>query len=482
MMYLCRPIKEKMAHKYKKRPVLEAIALTGIADKGKCIGRTAEGAVVFVEDAVPGDVVDVQVTKKKSGYFEGYAVNWHSKSVDRTVPLCAHFGICGGCKWQNLTYAAQLHHKEQVVVDAFRHLAKVGVGEMLPILGCESPWEYRNKLEFTASNKVWLTAEDLNTGKSNQHDVLGFHRPGAFDKAVDIEHCHLMPAPSNALRNFIKAKAKELGMTFFDLKKQYGMLRTVLFRYTATGELMVNVVFYHDDIALRTALLDAILGAFPTVTTLLYCINGKANDTILDQKIIVWHGVGYVEDKLGDIRFRIGPKSFFQTNTRQAVTLYDVIVRFADLQGTENVYDLYTGLGSIALYLARKCGHVVGIEEIAPAIEDAKINAELNGITNTTFYAGDVKNILTAEFSEKHGKPDVLITDPPRAGMHAAVVQMLLQLAAPKLVYVSCNPATQARDLQLLSEKYDVAKVQPVDMFPHTHHIENVALLTLRSV
>lgn len=459
---------------------MQNVKFTGIADKGKSVGRDEQGRVIFVEDVAPGDVADVLVLRKKKGFLMGVAQQIHHYSEDRVEPICAHFGVCGGCRWQHISYEAQLRHKQQVVEDAMRRIAKVDIGETEPILGAKETQYYRNKLEFTFSNKRWLSAEELNTDISNVENVVGFHRPGAFDKVVDIKHCWLQPAPSNSLRDTVKAIAIEQGLTFYDAREQKGYLRQIMIRVTSIGEVLVLLSFHKNDPKRMNPYLDAILEQCPEITTLTYCINTKLNDFLYDLDMITYSGKGYVEEMLRETRFKIGPKSFFQTNTGQAVALYDTIVEYAGLKGDENVYDLYTGIGSIALYIAKHCRQVVGIEEIAAAIEDAHENAQLNDVNNAVFYAGDVKDILTHEFAEKHGRPDLLITDPPRAGMHAKVVEMLLELAAPRIVYVSCNPATQARDLHLLSEKYEVRKVRPVDMFPHTHHIESVALLELR--
>jgi 23S rRNA (uracil1939-C5)-methyltransferase len=467
--------------KKKRAKILEKVVITGIADKGKAVGRDAEGMIVFVESAAPGDVVDVKIHKEKSGYSEGVTIKIHEYSPERTTPFCQHYYLCGGCRWQHITYEAQLRHKQLQVESTFKHLAKVEVGEWLPILGCNEHTFYRNKLEYTFSNKRWLTHDEVNTQISNLENVLGFHRPGAFDKILNVDKCWLQADPSNDIRNGIKRIAIEQKLSFYDMKTHSGFMRHLFIRLTTLGEIMVIVSVKRDDKERITRLLDAIIAEFPQITSLMYCVNGKLNDFILDLPIITYTGKDFIEEMLGDVRFRIGPKSFFQTNTKQAERLFDTVAEFCDFKGGENVYDLYTGIGSIGLYLAKKVGHVVGIEEIGPAIEDAKENAERNGLTNTTFYAGDVKDILTTEFAEKHGKPDVLITDPPRVGMHEKVVRMLLELEAPKIVYVSCNPATQARDLMLLHEKYDVVKVRPVDMFPHTHHVENVALLVFRS-
>lgn len=463
-----------------KNTIIPNVEITGIADKGKSVGRDAEGRVIFVEDVAPGDVVDVFVLTKKKGFLIGIPYKFHKRSEDRQDAFCDHFGVCGGCRWQHLTYEAQLRHKYNVVENALRRIGKTEVGEFLPILPAVETIYYRNKLEFAFSNKKWLTQDEMDQGLSNEADVLGFHRPGAFDKIVDIEHCWLQEDPSNDLRNAVKRIAVEQGLDFFDLRAASGFLRHILIRITTLGEVLLIVSFFEDDMDRIKPFLDAILKEFPQITTLCYCINSKLNDYVLDLDMITYHGKGYVEEKLRHVHFRIGPKSFFQTNTRQAERLYDIVVDFAGLTGTENVYDLYTGIGSIALYVAKDCRQVVGIEEVPEAIRDAEENAAFNGITNAVFHAGDVKDILTPEFARDHGRPDVLITDPPRAGMHPKVVEILRQLEAPKMVYVSCNPATQARDLNLLSDKYEVLKVQPVDMFPHTHHIENVALLQLK--
>jgi 23S rRNA (uracil1939-C5)-methyltransferase len=464
----------------KKDIVLTGVNMIGIADEGRCVGKTAEGQVVFASGAVPGDVADVLVTKKRKGHMLGRVQQIHSYSPDRLAPFCAHFGACGGCKWQHLDYAAQLRQKETVVRDALQRIAKVEVGEWQPILGSAESRFYRNKMEFAFSSRRWLAPDEMNQGISNQSDVLGFHPAGGFDKVIDILECHLQADPSNEIRNAARAIGQEQELDFYNIKSHQGFLRTLLLRTSSLGETMVLVSFGEDDAEKRTAYLSELQRRCPQITSLLYCINTKFNDTIWDLPVETWHGEPYIEEMLGEVRFRIGPKSFFQTNTRQAKALYDVVAEFANLQGHENVYDLYTGIGSIGLYLARKCKQVVGIEEVAPAIDDAKINAQLNGIQQVKFYVGDVKNILTSEFAQVHGKPDVLITDPPRAGMHEDVANMLLELATPRVVYVSCNPATQARDLQRLSARYDVKKVRPVDMFPHTHHIESVALLELK--
>ncbi len=464
----------------KKPRIFEQIAITGVADKGKAVGRNEEGIVIFVEKVIPGDVVDVLVKRKKAGYMHGMPVVFHKYSEDRVEAFCEHFGVCGGCKWQNVKYEAQLKHKEEVVRNALKRIGKVTPHIFLPILPAPEITYYRNKLEFSFSCKRWLTKEELDSGISNKEDVLGFHVPGAYDKIVNVNECHLQPEPSNVLRNAIKSISIEQRLDFYNINAHEGMMRNVIVRTSSLGEIMLVFSFKKEEKGKIKKFLDSLLEQFPKITSLHYCINPKVNDFILDLEIITYYGKGYIEEKLGDTRFKIGPKSFFQTNTKQAKRLYDLIVDFAGFEGHENVYDLYTGTGSIALYISRYCRQVVGVEEIAAAIEDAKFNQTLNEIDNTVFYAGDVKDILTENFANQHGKPDIVITDPPRAGMHPKAVDILLKLAAPKIVYVSCNPATQARDIQLLQEKYELIKVQPVDMFPHTHHIENIALLHLK--
>ncbi len=497
--------------------IAPAVPIHGVADRGKGVGRTPEGLVLFVEGAVPGDVADVFVQKKKGGFGEGRIEKLLQPSPQRTEPFCQHFSVCGGCKWQHLDYDAQLGHKNQTVLDAFQRIAKVSVQEFLPILGAQETTFYRNKLEFAFSNKRWLLPEEMpatpltppptpplkGRGDARGSELtlhlttplgegleepgiigfpgLGFHRAGAFDKVVDIHYCHLQAEPSNAIRNAAREIALAQGLEFYDVRRHKGFLRNLMIRLTTTGEVMLLFSFARDEQEAIQTYLGAILERFrEQLTTIVYCINPKLNDTVFDLDMIAWYGKGFVEEQLGDLRFKIGPKSFFQTNSVQAKNLYDVVVQFAGLTGAENVYDLYTGTGSIALYVARYCRQVVGIEEIPDAIADAEENRARNSIDNAIFYAGDVKNVLSPEFIERHGKPDLVITDPPRAGMHEKAVRFLLDLAAPRIVYVSCNPATQARDLQLLDEKYEVLKVQPVDMFPHTHHIENVALLRLK--
>ncbi|WP_020536405.1 23S rRNA (uracil(1939)-C(5))-methyltransferase RlmD [Lewinella cohaerens] len=471
-----------MARRKRYPEVLYNVTFTSMADKGRCVGRDPEGKVVFAEGAAPGDIADVQIFKKRKGVLWGRPNHFHKKSDDRVEPFCAHFGVCGGCKWQHVDYAAQLQHKEQGVYDTIQRIGKVDVGEKQPILGGEKTTYYRNKLDFGCANRRWLTDEEVKDESISQmSEVVGFHRPGAYDKLIQIDHCHLQGDPSNAIRTGVRELAIEMDFPFFDMRERTGSLRQLVIRTSSLGQTMVLIAFYVDDQDAIKSFLTAVQAKLPEITSLFYCVNSKVNEYLMDLEMHLFQGTPYIEEALGHIRCRIGPKSFFQTNTGQATRLFDIVAEFAGLTGEENVYDLYTGIGSIGLYLAKKCRQIVGIEEIAAAIDDAKINAELNGIENARFYAGDVKDILTDEFAQEHGAPDVLITDPPRAGMHPKVVQMLIQLAAPKLVYVSCNPATQARDLQLLDEVYRVEKMRPVDMFPHTSHIENVALLVKRS-
>ncbi|WP_420459290.1 23S rRNA (uracil(1939)-C(5))-methyltransferase RlmD [Neolewinella sp.] len=462
---------------------IEQVRITGLADKGFCVGKTPEGMTVFVEDVAPGDVVDVRPFRKKKKLLFAAPTRFIKRSSERVEPFCQHFGVCGGCKWQHFGYTGQLREKERMVHDAFARIGKVEVEQWEPILGSTEIQYYRNKLEFGCANRRWLTTEEIGTDIDNEVPVIGFHKAGAYDKLIQIEHCHLQHGPSNELRNGLRALAAELGVTFFDMRERHGLLRQLMVRTTTTGQCMLVVAFFADERETITRFLDAALERFGTaISSLFYCINPKVNEYLMDLEMVHYAGTDYVTERLGHVAFRIGPKSFFQTNSVQAERLYAIAADYAGLTGTENVYDLYTGIGSIALYLANRCRQVVGIEEIAAAIDDAHVNAALNGVTNATFYAGDVRAILTEEFAATHGRPDVLLTDPPRAGMHPKVVDMLLQLAAPRLVYVSCNPATQARDLALLAEKYVVERARPVDMFPHTSHVESVVSLRLRNL
>ncbi|MEM9260870.1 MAG: 23S rRNA (uracil(1939)-C(5))-methyltransferase RlmD, partial [Bacteroidota bacterium] len=451
---------------------IDNVSITGLADKGFCVGKTEDGQVIFVERVVPGDVVDVRPFRKKKKVLFAAPLEWHERSADRVKAFCEHFGVCGGCKWQDFSYAGQLREKDRIVKDALARIGKVEVEEWEPILGSEEISFYRNKLEFGVANRRWLTVEEVDDDSvTNEMDVIGFHKAGAYDKLIDIQKCHLQHGPSNELRNGIRELAIRMGIPFFDMRERTGLFRQFMIRTTTTGQCMLVLAFFENDQDQIKPFLEAIMVEFGEhLTSLYYCINGKINEYMMDLEMHLHAGTATVQETLGHVSFHIGPKSFFQTNTRQGKRLYDITADYAGLTGKENVYDLYTGIGSIGQYVARDAGAVVGIEEIAAAIEDAKRNAEMNGITNCSWYAGQVRNILTEEFAAKHGKPDVLITDPPRAGMHPKVVSMLLELASPVIVYVSCNPATQARDLALLSEKYKVVKARAVDMFPQTSH------------
>ncbi len=465
----------------KKDKLYHNISITGFGHKAKGVGRAEDGRVLFVEKTAPGDIVDVLVYKRRKSIYEGRPVHFHNFSEDRTEPFCQHFGKCGGCKLQHVSYESQLKHKQIQVENALMRIGKIEVKEFLPILPSEKKIYYRNKVEYTFSCKKWLTREEIDSGVSNRVPVAGYFPGGAFDKIINIEHCYLQEDPSNNLRNTARELAIKLGFDFYDAKAHKGHIQLMMIRMATTGQIMLVFCFRPEiDREKMKDFLDQMLDKFPNITSLYYCINPKVNDVLYDLDMELYAGKAKIEETLGDVRFLIGPKSFFQTNSTQAVQLFDVVKSFANLQGDENIYDLYTGIGSIALYLASSCKQVVGIEEVAPAIEDARVNAELNNVENAIFYVGDVKNILSDNFAQRHGTPDLVITDPPRAGMHPKVVEILLKLASPRIIYVSCNPATQARDLNLLSEKYEVLKVRPVDMFPHTHHIENVALLTLK--
>ncbi|MBS0025746.1 23S rRNA (uracil(1939)-C(5))-methyltransferase RlmD [Chitinophaga sp. 22321] len=466
----------------KKNVVLENVPVTAYAAEGKALARQ-DGKVIFIEGGVvPGDVVDVRLSKNKKDWAEGKAVHFHSYSDKRVTPFCQHFGTCGGCKWQMLPYSQQLEYKQQQVADHLQRIGKLTLPPMAPILGGVHTEHYRNKLEFTFSNKAYLTNEEIkaNDGEIPVRPALGFHVPKLFDKVLNIDTCYLMQEPVNLIRNTIREYAVAHELTFYDIRAQQGWLRNLVIRLCTTGEIMVNLVIRHEDKENRIALLDHLLKTVPAITTVLYTINPKGNDTIFDLEPKVYFGKGYAEEKLEDFVFKIGPKSFFQTNTYQGEVLYKVTRDFAGLTGSEIVYDLYCGTGSIGIFVSRNARKVVGIELIKEAIDDAKENAARNNVTNAEFFAGDVVDICDDAFFAHHGQPDVVITDPPRAGMHEKLVNKLLEIAAPKIVYVSCNPATQARDLALLDALYTVEKVQPVDMFPHTHHIENVVLLKKR--
>lgn len=479
--YLCtlKP-KQNMPKKPQAPKILSNIAITDIAAEGQAIARH-NGKVIFVENAVPGDVADLLVLRQKNDFSQTRIQQLISPSPDRTTPFCQHFGICGGCRWQQLEYDRQAQYKQQIAEDAFRRIGKLQHPPFLPIIKAVPETYYRNKLEFTFSTKRWLTNDEIaREDETPNRNALGFHVGGMFDRVVDVQHCHLQPEPSNSIRNFVRQIAQQQDLSFYDLKNHEGLLRNLIIRTTTTNEVMVNVCFGHDDAEKRALLLDALVQQFPQITSLHYTINTKRNDSIFDQQVITYQGRGYIIETLENLQFKISPKSFFQTNPYQTLQLYKIVRNFAQLTPDETVYDLYTGTGSIALFVAQQCKQVIGIEEVPDAIADAKQNASHNQIHNAHFYAGDVKKLLNNELTQIHGQPDVLITDPPRAGMHADVVQQIIDFAPKRIVYVSCNPATQARDLQLLANNYAVNAVQPVDMFPHTFHVENVAVLEQR--
>ena len=463
-----------------KKRFFEDVTIIDIAEEGKGVGK-ADDFVLFVDKAVPGDIADVAVYRSKKNFGEGKITELKHPSKYRTQPFCEHFGTCGGCKWQHMTYAAQLKFKQKSVADALTRIAKIDVTGMLPIVPSPADKYYRNKLEYTFSNKRWLNDGENFGDEVLNMNALGFHIPGRFDKILDIEHCYLQAEPSNTLRNSIRQFVLQHGYTFYDLKAHTGALRNLIVRTSSTGETMVIVVFAYANEEEVSRLMGFITKAFPDITSLLYIINQKKNDTIFDQEVIAHKRPEFIYEEMHGIKFRIGPKSFYQTNSVQALKLYEIARDFADFKGDELVYDLYTGAGTIANFIAGHVREVVGIEYVPTAIEDAKINSAINNITNTKFYAGDMKDILSANFVAEHGKPDVIITDPPRAGMHPDVVNRLMEIEVKKIVYVSCNAATQARDLMVLKEKYDTVKIQPVDMFPHTQHVENVVLLVLKS-
>ena len=457
---------------------LQNIEIFDIAEEGKGVGRHEE-LVLFIEKAIPGDVVDVELQRKKKNFAEGRVTNINQASPYRIEPFCPHFGVCGGCKWQHMSYDAQLKFKQQSVDNALTRIGKVDTASMEEILGSAETTYYRNKLEYTFSNKRWLTNRDEEVLPEDLN-ALGFHVPGRFDKILDIDHCYLQQDPSNNIRNSVRDFAIENGMSFYDLRQHEGALRNLIIRTSSTGEVMVVVVFAYPEEGQVELMMNFIAEKFPEIASLLYIINQKRNDTIFDQDIHTFKGRDFIYEKMEGLKFKVGPKSFYQTNSAQAYELYKITRDFAELKGDELVYDLYTGAGTIANFVARQAKEVVGVEYVPTAIEDAKINSQINGINNTKFYAGDMKDVLTSEFIAAHGKPDVVITDPPRAGMHADVVNSILEMEAPKVVYVSCNAATQARDLEILAAKYDVVRIKPVDMFPQTQHVENVVLLKLR--
>ncbi len=467
----------------KKNVVIDRLEINAYAAEGKSIGHLEDGKVVFVENVVPGDVVQVRLSKSKKSWAEGRMTALLAPSPLRITPFCQHFGICGGCKWQMLPYAQQLIYKQQQVADQLHRIGQVSLPEIQPILGSEKETLYRNKLEFTFSSQRYRTHEEIiaaNGAPLPQEKALGFHAPGLFDKVVPIEQCHLQEVPTNQLLQVLRDFSTQKGYEYYDYRTQKGWLRNVVLRRSKAGEVLINLVFKEENKSEREAILNHLLASIPGITSLHYTINGKVNDSLHDLEVITYYGKGYIEETLEHFRYKISPKSFFQTNSYQAEVLYRVTREFAGLTGSEVLYDLYCGTGSIGIFCSQQAKKIIGIEAIPEAIEDAKVNAAMNGLNNCSFYAGDVSQICTDDFFAAHGKPDVIITDPPRAGMHEKLVQQLLKMEAPKIVYVSCNPATQARDLQLLDAKYQVARIQPVDMFPHTHHIENVVLLQLR--
>jgi 23S rRNA (uracil1939-C5)-methyltransferase len=462
-------------------PVVENVKVVDASSDGQAVAKT-EDYVMFIKGAVPGDVVDVQITRKKSKYREGKAILIREFSEKRTDPVCKHFGTCGGCKWQNMDYQWQLFYKQKQVSDALTRLAKIELPAISPIRPSAEVYFYRNKLEFTFSNKKWLTQEQIETEKDfGDRNALGFHIPGLFDKILDIDTCYLQDEPSNSIRLAIREFALQNNYTFFDIREQVGLLRNIIIRSTSTGEWMLIVIFHYNDQEKIAALLDHLSSMFPQITSLQYVINGKKNDTIGDLDIILYKGNDSIYENMEGLKFKIGPKSFYQTNSEQAYELYKITRDLAAITKDEVVYDLYTGTGTIANFVAHQAKKVVGVEYVPAAIEDAKINSQLNSIANTVFYAGDMKDVLNDAFIAENGRPDVVITDPPRAGMHEDVTRKILEMEPDRIVYVSCNPSTQARDLQLLDEKYTVVTVQPVDMFPQTHHVENVVLLKKRS-
>lgn len=471
-----------MGRRKTNRKIFENIAVTDAGAKGKAIGHAPDGKVLFINNAVPGDVVHVQTTKKRKAYYEGTATEVVTLSRKRTEPQCQHFEFCGGCKWQHMDYKYQLEYKQQEVVNNLTRLGKIELPEVTPIAGSKEQYFYRNKMEFGFSDSKWLTLEQIKSGEViEDRNALGFHIAGMWDKILDIEKCHLQRDPSNAIRNGIKEFATANDMAFYNARNQEGLLRTLMIRTSTTGELMVLVQFYKEDVQKRELLLNYIKDAFTEVTSLLYVINGKGNDTIYDQEVICYAGRDHIFEEMEGLKFKINAKSFYQTNSEQAYELYKITRDFAGLTGNELVYDLYTGTGTIAQFVAKKAKKVIGVEAVPDAITAAKENAKLNGIENAEFFVGDMKKVFNSEFIATHGDPDIIITDPPRDGMHKDVVDQILNISPQKIVYVSCNSATQARDLALLDDVYKVTKVQPVDMFPQTHHVENVVLLEKRS-
>lgn len=470
-----------MGRKNTDKVVFHQIQVLDAGAKGVSVAKAPDGKVIFIPNVVPGDVVDVQTFKKRKAYYEGKAVKFHELSEHRVDPICEHFGVCGGCKWQNMKYSQQLYYKQNEVKNHLQRIGKVELPEFETILGSEKQFFYRNKMEFSFSNSRWLTEKEIgSTEDLGNRNALGFHIPKMWDKILDIEKCHLQEDPSNAIRNEIRAFANEHNLAFFNPREHSGLLRTLMIRTASTGEIMVLIQFFEDDKANRELVLDHLYEKFPQITSLQYVVNAKQNDTIYDQDIKLYKGRNYILEEMEGLKFSINAKSFYQTNSDQAYELYKITRDYAGLTGEETVYDLYTGTGTIAQFVSKKAKKVIGVESVPEAILDAKANAERNNITNCEFFVGDMKVVFNEAFIAQHGKPDVIITDPPRDGMHAAVIDQILKIAPKKVIYVSCNSATQARDLALMDEKYKVTRVRPVDMFPQTHHVENVVLLELR--
>lgn len=464
-----------------KPTIFEHIKVIDAGARGKTVAKAPDGRVIFLTNTVPGDIVDIRTGKKRKAYFEGTAIKFHKYSEKRVEPVCEHFEHCGGCKWQNMGYEHQLAYKQNEVVNNLIRIGHLELPEVTPILGCENIYFYRNKMEFSFSNSRWLTLEEINSEQEiDNRNACGFHISGMWDKILDIEKCHLQEDPSNQIRNFIKKYGIENELDFYNPRDQDGLLRTIMLRISSTGEIMIVIQFFKEEKEKREGLLNALANEFPEITSLQYVINSKGNDTLYDQNIILFKGRDHIFEEMEGLKFKIGPKSFYQTNSKQAYELYKITRDFANLKGDELVYDFYTGTGTIAQFVSKNTKKVIGVESVPEAIEDAKLNAQLNNIKNVEFYAGDMKDVFNNNFIKKHGKPDVIITDPPRDGMHKNVVAKILEISPKRIVYVSCNSATQARDLSLMKEKYSIVKTQAVDMFPQTHHVENVVLLELK--